>query len=197
MTLVGTTLSIEPYNLSQIGTYIIEVKVEDDNSESDPDGVKSVIETFLITVSYVNNPCVLDTSGITTSGFSFELGEDQQIELPSDFTDIDTTDSHRWEFYSEAGTNLSWISAPSFVFSPGSVFNSRRLQRRGMVNQVFMTLDLTSGSLEEKIAYSTPWIIQARLYDDDSNGSGAEQFCFIEYEVEIYPRIYFKSEFED
>jgi len=27
----------------QIGTYIIEVKVEDDNSESDPDGVKSVI----------------------------------------------------------------------------------------------------------------------------------------------------------
>jgi len=46
-----------------------------------------------------------------------------------------------------------------------------------MVNQVFMTLDLTSGSLEEKIAYSTSL---------DNTGTGFMMMIQMDLELEQY-----------
>jgi len=70
-------LSIDPYDNQFAGTWMIEVKVEDDNSENDTDGNKFVVQTFQIIVLALNHPCTLDNTGITTTGFSYELGIDR------------------------------------------------------------------------------------------------------------------------
>lgn len=82
-------LELTPDDNEESGDYDIEVLVEDNNSVGDPNGDKSVTTTFRITVTPLNHACVLDTTGITTSGYEFQIGEDQLIELPSVFTDRD------------------------------------------------------------------------------------------------------------
>ena len=62
---------------------------------------------------------------------------------------------------------------------------------------VYMKLDLTADNVDDRIAYPIPWTIEARLYDDDSYGTGIIEYCTIDYTVLIYPRIGFDGTFRD
>ena len=64
-------LELTPDDNEQSGDYEIEVYVEDDNSVGDPNGEKDISTTFTITVTPLNHACVLDTDGITTTGYEF------------------------------------------------------------------------------------------------------------------------------
>jgi len=112
MTLTSLTLVISPDDNDYKGTYTIQVSVVDDNSVTDAAGVKTVVDTFVITLLPLNHVCSLNTVGITTTGFRYILGADQAIDLPTSYSDEDTNDSHRWEFYTGSGTSLnSWITS--------------------------------------------------------------------------------------
>lgn len=162
-------LDITPDKNDFMGNYIIEVMVDDDNSVLDPNGIKSIVATFTVSITPLNHPCVLNTVGIVRTGYFYILGDDQAIDLPTQFTDQDTNDVHRWEFYTGAGTFMDWV------------FSFDSTDPDTLITSKIMYLDLDSAPFKPKIGFPVPWTIEARLYDDDAYGSGIEEYCSLEY----------------
>jgi hypothetical protein len=119
-------------------------------------------------------------------GYEFIMGEDETIDLTMSWTDSDTLDSHSWSFYSSGGEDFnSWITTDAGTDDDGNPYSQ-------------MYIDLTNEVFEDKIAFPVPWTMEARLTDDNFYGSANGALsCSVYYEIEIYPRFGYKTEFDD
>ena len=120
MSYASDVLTISPNANGQMGTYVIFLSVQDDNSVGDlVNGVLSHVDSFVVTITPLNHPCDIDTSTTVLSGYYFLMDEiGKKIPLPpaSMYGDPDALDSHEWSFASAGGKDMDyWVTVDGTV----------------------------------------------------------------------------------